>query len=130
MATVTTNMIMKIVIEYWLLNNIKTIVLTSAQTFFYRRNFNFVTMAVAKLGNALTLMLLGYEANNVMNDESEVKIEKVQPERIEKAIDIVKDDYTESEIIIFVLFFVVLFIILSKLYKKMTRDVANSVITT
>lgn len=82
-----------------------------------------------KIGNILTLILMGYEANNAINDDKDTDNKQIVIKREEiTAEKVISSGWNDHEVILCILIVVVVMIVLAKLYKRLMKDVSNSVV--
>lgn len=84
---------------------------------------------LTKIGNILTLILMGYEANNAIGDDKDKDNKQIVIQREEiTAEKVISSGWNDHEIIFCILIVVFVMIVLAKLYKKLMKDVSNSVV--
>lgn len=84
-------------------------------------------MAMAKFGSMLTMMLLGYEANNAIKEENTQ--ENVVTHYEAKPVEIEQEFMNDHGIILCALIIVVVVMLLVKIYKKLVKDLSSSITT-
>lgn len=85
----------------------------------------------SKLGHIITIFFMGFEAQKSLNDNekdervivhtSEIKIEKSEDKN---------DNFTDSEIILYLLIAILSIAVIVKIYKKIVKDVSHSITST
>lgn len=91
---------------------------------------------LAKVAHFLTILMIGYETNNAIQDKGSenhqivIKTDEVFAKRVESDTEKVENNFDHHTIyLILIGIIIILLIIVVKLYKKLVNDVTRAVIT-
>lgn len=90
---------------------------------------------LTKVANFLTILMLGYETNNVLESKSEnnneiiLKTDEIFAKRVDRDTNLDDNNFIFHNIYIVIVSIVILLILAIKLYKKCVKDLSSAVIT-
>lgn len=90
---------------------------------------------LAKVGHLLTILMMGYETHNVLDNKSEhgheiiIKTDEIFAKKVDKNVDPQIDNYEFHKIYLVIITIIILLVIAIKLYKRLVKDLSSAVIT-